>query len=274
LLAQNRTAIALNANASDVKLRDNRITQFRHFAVLAGTSSIVIGNHWFQGDSETEGLRTAGLVLTSPHNRATVTGNYIDNCSIEWTNEHDSAPEQDSEFSFSALNISDNIFQAIDAAPWSRFIVVKPYGAGHFINGLNVTGNVFRSIHTVLDRVEGVDTSFADLDYGRMRNILIQGNTFNIIERGIENPRIMDVTQNTLSDAWTVDCSNALAFDGRARNVTSLVAEGRIKNAANVSNWDFPYIQAEQGANDDQIIINFSEEVTGSMVMTVRMDNF
>jgi hypothetical protein len=40
LLAQNRTSIALNANGSDVKLRDNRITQFRHFAVLGGTASI------------------------------------------------------------------------------------------------------------------------------------------------------------------------------------------------------------------------------------------
>ncbi|WP_420568312.1 glycosyl hydrolase family 28-related protein [Thalassovita sp.] len=272
--AQNRTAIALNANGSDVKLRDNRITQFRHFAVLAGTSSIVIGNHWFQGDNEAEGLRTAGLVLTSPHNRATVTGNYIDNCSIEWTNEHHSEPDQDNEFSFSALNISDNIFQAIDAAPWSRFIVIKPYGAGHFITGLNITGNVFRSIHTVLDRIEGVDTSFADLNYGRMRNILIKGNMFNNIGRSIENPRVIDVAQNTLSDAWTVDCSDVLAFDGRARNVTSLVAEGRIRNAANVTNWDLPYIQAEQGANNDQVTINFSEEVTGNMVMTVRMDNF
>jgi hypothetical protein len=272
--AQNRTAVALNANGSDVKLRDNRITQFRHFAVLAGTSSIVIGNHWFQGDNETDGLRTAGLVLTSPHNRATVTGNYIDNCSIEWTNEHHSEPDQDNEFSFSALNISDNIFQSIGAAPWSRFIVIKPYGAGHFITGLNITGNVFRSIHTVLDRVEGVDTSFADLNYSRMRNILIKGNTFNNIGRSIENPRVMDVWQGSEANSWPVDCIDGLAFDGRARNVTSLVAEGRITNAANVSNWVFPYIQAEQGANDDQIVINFSEPVKGSMVMTVRMDNF
>lgn len=274
LAAQNRTAIALNANGSDVKLRDNRITQFRHFAVLAGTSSIIIGNHWFQGDNESEGLRTAGLILTSSHNRATITGNYIDNCSIEWTNEHHAEPDQDNEFSFSALNISDNIFQAIDAAPWSRFIVVKPYGAGHFISGLNITGNVFRSIQTVLDRVEGVDTSFADLDFGRMKNILIKGNTFNNIARGIENPRVIDVWQGSESDAWNIDCSEVLAFDGRARNVTSLVAEGRIKNAANNSNWDHPYVQTEQGSNDDQVIINFSEPVSGGMVMTVRMDNF
>jgi hypothetical protein len=272
--AQNRTVIALNANGNDVKLRDNRITQFRHFAVLAGTSSIIIGNHWFQGDNEPEGLRTAGLILTSSHNRATITGNYIDNCSIEWTNEHHAEPDQEDEFSFSALNISDNIFQAIDAAPWSRFIVVKPYGADHFINGLNITGNVFRSMQTVLDRVEGVDTSFADLDYGRMRNILIKGNTFNNIGRGIENPRVVDVSQNTAADAWTVDCSQILAFDGRARNVTSLVAEGRIRNAAGSNNWDFPYVQTEQGSNDDQVVINFSEPVTGDMVMTVRMDNF
>lgn len=272
--AQDRTAIALNANGSDVKLRDNRITQFRHFAVLAGTSSIILGNHWFQGDDSSEGLRTAGLVLTSSHNRATITGNYIDNCFIEWTNEHHAEPEQNDEFSFSALNISDNIFQAIGAAPWTRFIVVKPYGAGHFITGLNITGNVFRSIHTVMDRVEGVDTSFADLNFGRMRNILIRGNTFNNIERGVENPRILNVEQTTEASTWTVDCSDVLAFDGFARNVTALVPEGRIRNASNVSNWDFPYVAVEQGPNDDQVELNFSEPVRGTMIMTVRMDNF
>uniref|UniRef100_UPI00356480F6 glycosyl hydrolase family 28-related protein n=1 Tax=Thalassovita aquimarina TaxID=2785917 RepID=UPI00356480F6 len=43
---QDRTTVALNANSNDVKLRNNRVTQFRHFAVLGGTSSIITGNHW------------------------------------------------------------------------------------------------------------------------------------------------------------------------------------------------------------------------------------
>ena len=152
--------------------------------------------------------------------------------------------------------------------------MVKPYGAGHYINGLNITGNIFRSIHTVLDRVEAVDTSFADLDYSRMRNIVIKGNTFNNIGRSIENPRVMAVEQVGQAQTWTIDCSDVLAFDGYAQNVVALVADGKIRNGSNVANFDFPFVSAEQGANNDQVELDFSEPVSGSMVVTVRMDNF
>ncbi|MCG7493366.1 glycosyl hydrolase family 28-related protein [Thalassobius sp. Cn5-15] len=269
---QDRVSVALNANANDVKLRDNRITQFRHFAVLGGTSSIITGNHWFQGDDEPEGVRTAGIVLTATQNRATINGNYIDNCSIEWSNEHDSAPDFASEFSFSALNITDNIFQSIGSAPWSRFIVIKPHGPGHFINGLTIAGNMFRAIHGTLDRVEMVDTSFADLDYNRIRNVLVQGNSFQAIDQGFENPARISHDQNTLSNLWTVDCAGPLPFGGYARNVDSVVARGKIANAANVANYDFPYASTQQGANNDQVSLRFSENTIGSVSLLVRMD--
>ncbi|MBA84543.1 glycosyl hydrolase family 28-related protein [Thalassobius sp. S69A] len=272
--AQDRVSIALNANANDVKLRNNRITKFRHFAVLAGTSSIISGNHWFQGDSELEGLRTSGLVLTSPHNRATIDGNYIDNCFVEWTNEHDPAPEFNSEFSFSALNISNNVFQSIDSASWFRFIVIKPHGSGHFINGLNVTGNVFRSIHGVLDRVDRVDTSFADLDFGRMRNIVVKGNSFNNIEQGIENPLVLDHEQNTPNDTWTVYCAGPLPFGGYARNVESVVARSRIRDGGGSDNFAMPWVSTEEGANRDQVQLHWPENVEGDVTVVVRMDAY
>jgi hypothetical protein len=270
---QDRTTVALNANANDVKLRDNRITQFRHFAVLGGTSSIITGNHWFQGDNEPDGVRTAGIVLTATQNRATINGNYIDNCSIEWSNEHDSAPDFASEFSFSALNITDNIFQSIGSAPWSRFIVIKPHGPGHFINGLTIAGNMFRAIHGNLDRVERVDTSFADLDYSRIRNVLVQGNSFQSITQGIENPARISHDQNALRNIWTVDCSGPLPFGGYAQNVDAVVARGKIANAANVANYDFPYVSTEQGSNRDRITLRFSENTVGSVSILARIDN-
>ena len=37
-----------------------------------------------------------------------VSGNYIDNCFVEWTNEQDPAPDYSSEYSFSSLSISGN----------------------------------------------------------------------------------------------------------------------------------------------------------------------
>ena len=38
------------------------------------------------------------------------TGNYIDNCFVEWTNEHDAAPDFSSEYSFGGLSLTGNVF--------------------------------------------------------------------------------------------------------------------------------------------------------------------
>ena len=273
LLAQNRSSIALNANANDVKLRDNRITQFRHFAVLGGTASIISNNHWFQGDNETGGVRTGGLILTSSHNRATITGNYVDNCSIEWTNENNHLPDFNNEFSFSALSITGNIFQAIDVAPWFRFFVVKPHGAGHFISGLTMTGNVFRVIRGVIDRVEHIDTSFAELDFGRMRNILIAGNLYNSVTQGIRNPVVIEHVQNTAAGTWEVSGEGILPFGARARQVEAIVARGPIRNASNAIRHDAPHALAEQGPARDRVRLGWPQAVTGTVAVTMRIDN-
>jgi len=271
--AQDRTVIGLNANANDVKLRNNRITQFRHFAVLGGTSSIITGNHWFQGDDEPKGVRTAGLVLTSAHNRATISGNYIDNCFVEWANEHDPAPAFSSEFSFSALNISDNIFQAIDVAPWFRFIVIKPYGPGHFIDGLTMVGNVFRAIRGDIGRVEQVDTSLADLDRGRMRNVVVSGNMFNSVEQGVTNPAVIHHHQASPAQTWAVDCAGPLPFGGYAQHIDSMVMRSRIKDGADTTRHEFPYSFTEQGAAREQVHLGWPEPMSGKVSITVRMDN-
>ena len=58
------------------------------------------------GDNVTDGPRVAGLFFTYPNVKSVVTGNYIDNSFIEWTNEHDAAPDFSSEFSFGGLTIA------------------------------------------------------------------------------------------------------------------------------------------------------------------------
>ena len=101
--AQDRVSIAINANSNDVKLRENWAAHFRHFAVLSGSNNIVTGNHFYQGDSVSNGIRVAGLVLTKGNTATTVVGNYIDNCFVEWTNEHEAEPTFTSGFGFSSL---------------------------------------------------------------------------------------------------------------------------------------------------------------------------
>ncbi|MEL6702409.1 MAG: right-handed parallel beta-helix repeat-containing protein, partial [Pseudomonadota bacterium] len=61
---QDRTTIGFNMNANDVKIRDNRIVRFKHFCILGGSGAVITGNHWFHGDTTTDGIRKAGIIFT------------------------------------------------------------------------------------------------------------------------------------------------------------------------------------------------------------------
>lgn len=273
LPAQSRTTIAMNVNANDAKIRNNRIVRFAHFAVIAGTGNILLGNHFFQGDDETAGVRRAGVIFTSTNLKTLMTGNYIDNSFIEWSNEHDADPAFLSEFSYGGLTLTGNIFTVNDVAPWFRFFVITPRGAGHFINGLSITNNAFRTINTTIDRVEMVDTTHATLDYTRFRNLVFEANTFNGVTQLTTSPVMVEHTQNTAADTWVVDASAFLPFGSRARNVQSLVAEGAITNATNMAQYVMPYVQVEQGAQNAQVHLRWPTPVKGLMQVTLRCDN-
>ncbi|WP_281968105.1 glycosyl hydrolase family 28-related protein [Roseovarius nanhaiticus] len=272
-LVANRTSIALNANANDVKLRDNRVTRFRHFALLAGSSNIISGNHWFQGDNSNDGTRSAGLVLTRTNCRTTVSSNYVDNCFIEWSNEHDAEPEFASEFSFSALNVVDNVFLAGNVAPWFTFLVVKPHGSGHFLNGMNVSGNSFRIIDDPIDRIERVDTTFADLDYNRIKNIAFSDNTFGNIFHPVSSPLLVEHTQSSAEATWTINAAISLPFGAFAQTVTSVVPAGPLRSASGAVVHVAPYYEAKQGPDSSWVRLQFGQPVRGTMMVTMRIDD-
>ncbi|MEO9824325.1 MAG: right-handed parallel beta-helix repeat-containing protein [Paracoccaceae bacterium] len=267
-----RVSLALNVNANDAKLRDNGFQRFGTTMVLFGNGHLIIGNHWFQGDNVTDGPRVAGLVFTQPNVKSVVTGNYIDNCFIEWTNEHDSAPEFSSEFSFGGLTVTGNIFTVNDAAPWFSWIVIKPYGAGHFIQGLSVTGNTFKSLNGTTDRIERVDNSFAGLAYGSVRNVVFDGNTFNGIGQVTQNPVVLQFDQSVEAVEWAIDFAGYLPFGGRAREVTSVVSEGAVTNASAAPVFAMPYATTETGVGRDQIALSWPEAVKGRVHVTARVD--
>lgn len=267
-----RKTIALNTNANDIKLRDCRSTKFRHFAVIAGSNSLILGNHFFQGDSIANGIRTAGLVIANSHCSSVVSGNYVDNCFIEWTNEQDPAPEFNTEFSFSALSITDNIFLSGEVAPWFSYIVVKPHGAGHFLSGVSITGNKFRTINGSIDRAERVDTSFADLDYTRMKNVEFSQNSFHSITYQVSNPLRVRHSQVTEAKTWVVDAAGELPFGARARTVEALVADSEVRNVAGETQFVMPYAAVEQGVNFDQAYLEWPEPVRGDVTVTLRID--
>ena len=267
-----RTSVAINANGNDVKLRNNRSTRFLHFAMLEGSNSMIIGNHCFQGDSVSGGVRSAGIILCSGYTSTTITGNYVDNCFVEWTNERDPSPDFVSGFSFSALSITDNVFLCGDCANWFSYVVVKPYGSGHFLNGVTVTGNKFRSINGSIDRADRVDTSFADLDHGRHKNVTYFGNSYHQVSEQASNPLRVRHDEATAGTVWTVLTENLLPFGGRARSVDAVQAHGPIRTSGNQNRFVTPYVTTEQGAAQDEVTLHWEEAVKGEVAVTVRID--
>lgn len=271
--AQDRTSIALNVNANDTKLRDNRVVRFAHFAVMAGTGHMITSNHWFQGDDEVDGIRQAGLVLTRTNVKTTITANYIDNSFIEWTNEHDDEPDQNNELSFGGLTVTGNVFTANDVAAWFSWFVVKPVGDGHFIHGLNISGNTFKSLNGSIDRVDLVDTTYAELDMSRARNITVQGNAFNGVTQTISNPVTLQFDINSAQTVWNCSFAGYLPFGGRLRNITALVAEDPVTDGSGTTIYHMPYIRTETGTEQDEAQVNWPEAARGTVLLTGRVDN-
>lgn len=270
--AQDRTTIALNVNANDAKLRNNRVVLFAAFCVAAGSGHLLLGNHFFHGDNEANGVRQAGLILTQTNVKTTITGNYIDNCAIEWTNEHSADPSVLG-FSFGGLTITGNIFTVNGVGSWFRWLVVKPHAPGHFINGLNVSGNVFRTINGQIARIETVDTTHADLNYGMFRNIVFQGNAFNGISQIVQNPVTLRHDQNSPAGTWTINARPFLPFRGWARNVVAVTPEGEITGPSNERRTDMPFATTQIGADNGSVRINWAQASKGRVQVTVRVDN-
>ncbi|KIN75024.1 hypothetical protein Z945_2923 [Sulfitobacter noctilucae] len=268
-----RRSIGFNVNQNDAKIRNNRATRFRHFGLLGGSNNIFTGNHFFQGDGVTNGVRSGGIILASNSVGTVISNNYIDNCFIEWTNEHDPNPAFTSGFSFSALSVVDNMFLSGDVAPWFSYIVVKPHGAGHFLNGVSIIGNRYRSLNGFIDRVDRVDTTFADLDMTRCKNVMMEGNSYLGVTIQPSNPATIDYTQSTEDDAWVIDAADELPFGGQAVQVDSVMALGPIRNASNVRQYNMPYVDTSRGPDRDQIQVVWPGAVRGRILATVRMDS-
>ena len=254
-------------------IRDNRVVKFAHFAVMAGTGHMFIGNHFFQGDDETAGVRRAGLIFTQPNLKTLITGNYIDNSFIEWSNEHDPEPGFSNEFSFGGLTVTGNIFTVSDVAPWFRWFVITPRGPGHYIQGLNVAGNTFRTVNCTVDRIEMVDSGTAALDLARLRNVVFEQNAFNGVTQVTMSPVVIRHAQVTAADTWVVDGSAYLPFGGRARTVPAIAAEGAITTAASAVRADMPYVLVEQGAQGALANLRWPVAVKGTVQVTLRCDS-
>ncbi|MBV7410308.1 glycosyl hydrolase family 28-related protein [Maritimibacter sp. DP1N21-5] len=270
--ATQRVSVGVNVNANDAKIRDNRFQRMGLSIVLNGTGHMVTGNHVFQGDDETNAPRTPGIVFTYEPALATVTGNYIDNCSIEWTNEHDAKPDFASELSFSQMTVTGNIFYCSNAISSFRFLRIKPFGTGHFILGFQVNQNAFFAAGGNIERVEEWDTTHAPADYWRFRNINFERNNYSGVTQATASPVTLEFAQTSNAATWTLDPSGYLPFGGNARIVSALTKVDAIQNGSNAVVDSMPYVKTNQGAAYKLVQLVWPQACRGTVECTVRVD--
>ena len=136
-----------------------------------------------------------------------------------------------------------------------------------------MSGNVFKAFNGSVDRVEGVDTSFAPLDNSRMRNIWVEANTFTAVSQLCANPVRIAHTQATAATVWTADASAYLPFGGWARRVDAMVSEGMITGTSNQRLTEMPFTAVQQGAAKNLVTVNWANAAKGTVQLTIRMDS-
>ena len=264
-----RRSVAFNTNSNDVKLRNNRAVRFRHFGVMAGGGNVISGNHFWQGDDTGSGERNAGLILAGAHVKSVVVGNYVDNCWIELNNEYSAG----SVSVFGGLSVSGNIFTANDVPPWFAWLSLAPYGANQLIDGIAVLGNVFKVLGgDPVDRAEVLDLSRGSVDKSATRDLVFAGNAFKGVNLHTASPLLVEHVQAGVSAGWLAATGGRLPFGARALGAEAASATGPISDAAGANVFVQPWLQAGQGAQFNQVQINWPAPVKGRMSLRVRAD--
>lgn len=272
LLVADRIATCFNVNANDAKIRNNRAVQFRHFCIINGGGNMISGNHFWQLDSDAAGENTAGIVFTRPSCKSTVVGNYIDNMSIEHTNEHAPNGTTDPD-GFGKLTITGNIFTAQLVPDWFTFLKVRPRGSGWVLNGVTVANNTFKVFNaSVIDQVDEYDSSVGSLDRTETRDVIFSGNSFENVRDKTVSPVSLRYTQSTESAAWTVSFASHLPFGTRLLAVDSVVPHSQIQTAANAAVHEMPYVNVLSGSNQRAADVNWSQAVRGTIQIRGRCD--
>ena len=264
-----RTSIAINTNKNDMKIRNNRVVQFLHFAVVAGGGHLFIGNHWWQGDNAGEGAaRSAGVVLTNKNVKTVFTGNYCDNAFIELTDEHSADIANDNPYG--NLTITGNIFTCSSVLKSFTYIRIAPIGANRYLDGITVSDNAFKTIgNDVITRVDDVDQDRGSLDATRTRAITFTGNVYDSVLIRTENPAAVPYTKFGLSTNWTVSTAGRLPFGLRALRVDGVTPTHTI-----TSGWDgrLPRVAVQQGSALDAIGLTWPDAVGGGVIVHTRCD--
>ena len=100
----------------------------------------------------------------------------------------------------------------------------------------------------------------------------MSANSFNNVTTQTESPAIIDFSQNSNADTWSIDASDILPFGGQLLGVDAIQPLGALRNQANVRQYALPHADLRQGVNRDALRLVWPEPVRGRVAATVRVD--
>ena len=267
--ASERKAIAISTKKNDMKIRNNRCTYFRHFAVLGGTGHIISGNHFFQDNPNGGESRSAGMVLTDGFSKSLFVGNYIDNCWIECTQEHIYGDRSSVNAFIGYQTITGNHFTLsnIDDASGFAFIKFRPFGNNEKLVGLSVIGNVFVNYcDTNMESAEAIVTANGNIDWNKTTDVVFSGNSWRSINHQSSSPNYKKVSRSTSAKTWTEDFQDDLPFGAKPLRVISLVANSDLTSS------HLPKTATLQGSGSKDVTFTFPDSTKGSLNVGFSMD--
>lgn len=268
---ENRSSIGFNCNSNDNRIRHCRGARFRHFCVLGGTNIMFHANHVYQG-SDGSDSRLAGVVFTEAKINSSITGNYIDNCWIEWSNEHAVTINQSSVIG--SATFDGNFFFASGVPSSFRFIRIYPFAANNGLTDITVTDNSFRVTGGSIGRVDGVFPNNGSLDPDRFKNITFAGNGFDSVTIPAQNPVRVEFEKGAgaADSAWTVFSGGKLPWGAFALGVDSIVSTSPVRNTSGGIISAFPWFEMKQSTGNSAVKVNWPQAVHGSVAITMRGD--
>jgi hypothetical protein len=258
-----RSSVFANVGG-DSKVRGNSFNYFQH-AFVTKSAITYIGNHNWQGYAEHAGdlvadvnSRTAQLVMMGRDASSVISDNYIDNSSIEVTDECNANAVPSSPLGWVVLSNNRCVVnpQTNTTAPNFSWLVLRPFSTNRSIGKIIVNNNYFNDVApgssppSTVDRIMRVDTTNGTIDLvtNKPDLICVRNNIEDsVVYKTLTRPTL-SVTKaaGAAATSWTFDFTNYFPFGMSVAKVISVVPVGLI-DGSSVAQYDMPRVTFSGG---------------------------
>lgn len=272
--SETRGSYGITVSDRDCKVYFNRIINFLASFVGHGGGYTIVGNHNWQGGSESY-KRQSAYLFTNISPFTTITGNYIDNGGIEISNEGTPAKSALNDITISG-NILTHSHLATTDSPFIKLTLVgydthtSPVG----IDGFCVTNNTFRKLvgggGSVQPRPDELEVfGIRSLDADAINGLFWKHNTYRNITLKTQCPDTQKVSASAGNETNIFTHNfNRFPFGLDPKNIVAVSTGGlgglRLSSGA----LSYAGYTTYPGFQSTQVVVRFADSVSAETVVT------